>query len=146
MLLLKCLFVSSPAGWGYAWGCEVGRTEPRRPRLVVTHGDLRGRVIEVPQADVVIGRHPDSDVVLESPYVSRSHLRVRQGADGTWVTDLRTVGGTTVNGVRIKVPTLLNDGDEVCLGGLTLAYDAGDVTPAIPGEQENPRVPGPRRR
>jgi pSer/pThr/pTyr-binding forkhead associated (FHA) protein len=146
VLLLKCLFIARAAGWGHAWGCELGHAAPRRPRLVVTHGHLRGQVIEVVQSDVIIGRHPDSDVVLASPYVSRSHLRVRQDDSGTWVTDLRTVGGTTVNGTRVHRPTLLHDGDEVCLGGITLVYEAG-ADPAVPAEpQATSRIPRPRRR
>jgi pSer/pThr/pTyr-binding forkhead associated (FHA) protein len=122
-------------------GCEVGRDTPRRPRLVVTHGHPRGQVIEVGQAEVVIGRHPDSDVVLDSPYVSRSHLRITHDDAGTWATDLRTVGGTTVNGTRIRGPTLLQDGDEVGIGGVTLTYDAGVATPAVPDGSGIPRQP-----
>jgi pSer/pThr/pTyr-binding forkhead associated (FHA) protein len=113
---------------------------------VVTHGHPRGQVIEVAQADVIIGSHPDSDVILASPYLSRSHLRVSQDGSGTWATDLRTIGGTTVNGTRIHRPTLLHDGDEVGLGGITLVYEAG-ADPAVPAEpQATSRIPRPHRR
>jgi pSer/pThr/pTyr-binding forkhead associated (FHA) protein len=107
----------------------VGHRSARHPRLVVTQGHLQGKVIELAADDLVIGRHADSDIVLDTPYVSRSHLRVRQDAMGTWVTDLRTIGGTLVNGARIRGDTLLCEGDEVDIGGLTLTYHAAQ-TPA----------------
>lgn len=105
------------------------RTSAIRERLVVTRGHLRGQVIEVAgrERELVLGRDPDCDVVLDTPYVSRMHLRLRHDRFGTSVTDLRTMGGTAVNGVRIRGTTVLHDGDEVELGGITLRYEVAPV-------------------
>ena len=55
--------------------------------------------------EVVVGREPDSDIVLDSPYISRHHARfIRQGGEGRSysVADLRSTGGMYVNGRRME--------------------------------------------
>jgi pSer/pThr/pTyr-binding forkhead associated (FHA) protein len=114
----------------------VGRRS-RCPKLVVKHGRLRGQVFEVRGAELVLGCDPDGDITLDTPNVSRSHVRLTQDCGGTWVTDLHTVGGTTVNGERIRGITRLHPGDELVVGDVTLVFVPATVPAAHP-------VPPPR--
>jgi hypothetical protein len=52
-------------------------------------------------------------VVINDPFVSRSHARLDLGQDGLLLEDLGSASGTTVNGRPCVTPTLLRDGDIV---------------------------------
>ena len=68
--------------------------------------------------EVVVGREPDSDIVLDSPYISCHHARfIRRGGEGRSysVADLRSTGGTYVNGRRVERAEL-RAGDRIGLG------------------------------
>ncbi|MGW6278079.1 FHA domain-containing protein [Kribbella sp. NPDC055071] len=86
-----------------------------QPVLVGPEGDV------VPLLDLVrIGRAPDSDLILESPEVSRHHAELlRIDADSYEVRDLGSTNGTHVNGVQVET-AMVRDGDEIRLGTLAL--------------------------
>jgi adenylate cyclase len=68
-----------------------------------------------------VGRHPDNDVVIASPYVSRRHCAILVLPDGTCtIRDLGSTDGVYVDGERIKAPLRLKDGDEIRVGGRRL--------------------------
>ena len=72
-----------------------------------------------------VGRLPDNDVVVASPYVSRRHCAILVLPDGTCILqDLGSTDGVYVDGERIERPLRLNDGDEIRVGGrrLVLLY------------------------
>lgn len=67
------------------------------------------------EANVVIGRRSDSDIVLLDPYISRQHARVLL-KDGDFILeDLNSSHGTFVNGQRISERPL-TPGDRIELG------------------------------
>lgn len=54
--------------------------------------------------------------------LSRRHARIFRERDAVYIADLESRNGTTVNRVRLaQTPSRLNDGDEVCFGGV-LSY------------------------
>src|SRR5262245_35187425 len=68
-----------------------------------------------------VGRHPDNDVVIASPYVSRQHCAIVVFPDGRCVLqDLGSTDGVYVDGERLKYPVWLRDGDEIRVGGRRL--------------------------
>lgn len=62
-----------------------------------------------------IGRHPDSDMVIDDLTVSRHHAELRWTPEGYALTDVGSTNGCRVNGVRV-VAVLLRPGDELVLG------------------------------
>ena len=71
---------------------------------------------------LVIGRHPDCDIVLEHQTVSRHHARLHF-RDGRWVLhDLDSTNGTSVNRTQV-VRCQLAPGDRVLVGGQALVVD-----------------------
>jgi len=64
----------------------------------------------------VIGRSLDCNLTIEDPLVSRQHARIVIAGDDAAVEDMSSRNGVRVNGVQIKGPTPLRDGDRVRIG------------------------------
>jgi hypothetical protein len=72
---------------------------------------------------ITIGRHPDSNLVLADPNVSRNHAEIRPQGDRFAVVDLGSTNGTRVNGVRVDTQ-VLEDGDELTFGNTRMRFEA----------------------
>lgn len=81
-----------------------------------------------------IGRSKLSDIVINLPFVSRSHAVLTYG-EGAWsITDLGSKGGIRVNGEKIEKSGAVEEGDAISLAGAEfrlLPADTGldDVSP-----------------
>jgi pSer/pThr/pTyr-binding forkhead associated (FHA) protein len=90
------------------------------PRLVVQE---TGKVFHLDRPSMVIGRQPENELPLEDTQSSRQHARFEIRDGQVTVSDLNSANGTRVNGVRISVPTMLNNGDVVQIGTSHLRVD-----------------------
>ena len=72
---------------------------------------------------ITIGRHPDSNLVLGDPNVSRNHAEIRPQGDRYVVVDLGSTNGTRINGVRVDTQ-VLQDGDELTFGNTRMRFEA----------------------
>ena len=72
---------------------------------------------------IIVGRHPESNIVLADPNVSRNHAEIRPQGDGFVVVDLGSTNGTRVNGVRVD-QQVLHDGDELTFGNTRMRFEA----------------------
>lgn len=79
-------------------------------------GSGSGMQFDLREPEVILGRDPSADIVLESPGISRRHARIASQGDTATVEDLGSSNGTFVNGQRIDSPTVLQSGDEIGLG------------------------------
>jgi ABC-type multidrug transport system ATPase subunit/ABC-type multidrug transport system permease subunit len=70
-------------------------------------------------AEIVFGRDPSCDEVLDYPMISWRHAKLTRTADGMVVEDLGSTNGTYVNGDRISGPVRVNAGDVIGLGSYT---------------------------
>jgi pSer/pThr/pTyr-binding forkhead associated (FHA) protein len=79
-----------------------GRAARKIPReVVVTEGPLRGTTITLGQQSILIGRNPESTLVLSDDYASGRHARIFP-QDGDWyVEDLNSTNGTFVGQQRV---------------------------------------------
>ena len=109
ILLLRCLkplltFRREPEIW--AWLCLEDGT-----RLPITHWES------------VIGRSKRSDIVIQSPAVSRSHGVLTRYDDGSWtVTDSDSSNGILVNGKKVKIWALTPQ-DVFSVGGVQMRLE-----------------------
>ena len=107
-----------------AGSCEVQASivagESGRSGAIVL-GDGR-RVILGDRA--VIGRHPECEVPLGDPEVSRRHAEVVLTPEGFAVHDLGSTNGTLVNSSPVREERLLTDGDEIRVGATALRFEA----------------------
>jgi pSer/pThr/pTyr-binding forkhead associated (FHA) protein len=77
-----------------------------------------------------IGRDAASHIVVRDPTVSRFHADVRAEA-GQHVLYSMGSAGTTINGVRVSGPQLLEEGDKIALGGALFRYTRESVPSSI---------------
>ncbi len=100
-------------------------------KLTVVEEGTRSE-IELNRPVISIGRAVDNDIRLTNALVSRHHCRIETGAEGTWVVDLGSANGTSVNGSKVT-RRLLEAGDRVQVGAARILLDAGeDGEPASP--------------
>ncbi len=76
----------------------------------------------MPRGETVLGRSADANLTIEDPLVSRLHARIVIDDVGGRIEDLDSRNGVRVNGVLIKAPTRLNDGDRLRLGTQDLVF------------------------
>lgn len=105
----------------------VGSVRPNallRDATVIT-----GRAeIELTEDVVVLGRSKQNTVpgvqgvILPLKTVGRRHARIEFHDGFFWISDLGSVNGTIVNGVRIHAPTALNNGDVFCIESVELTF------------------------
>jgi pSer/pThr/pTyr-binding forkhead associated (FHA) protein len=70
----------------------------------------------------VIGRDRDCAVHIESAAVSRLHARIIVSSGKATIEDLGSKNGTSVNGEDVKGSVALEDGDQIRIGSMTMAY------------------------
>jgi predicted component of type VI protein secretion system len=92
--------------------------------LTLRTGPEEGKVYELDQETIILGRDVTNDIILSDAEVSRRHSRLTLSAQGYVLEDLGSTNGTFVNGERLSGPYLLIPGDEIGLSQkLVLAYD-----------------------
>jgi hypothetical protein len=77
---------------------------------------------DLPRGPTIIGRSLDCNLTIEDPLVSREHAQIIIDDEGARVEDLQSRNGVRVNGLLVRGPTLLRDGDRVRLGTQDLVF------------------------
>jgi pSer/pThr/pTyr-binding forkhead associated (FHA) protein len=87
--------------------------------LIVRSGPQAGDRFAL-EGDVTrLGRHPDSEIMLDDITVSRRHASIDRTAEGYVVSDAGSLNGTYVNQQRID-RAVLHHGDELQVGKFRL--------------------------
>jgi hypothetical protein len=94
------------------------------PELVVDHPGETRRSFHFDKDVVIIGRDAASDVVLDSAFVSRVHLRLERHVEGYEVHDPGSRNGAFLNGRRLTVGRRqrLKSGDELGVADFLITY------------------------
>jgi hypothetical protein len=88
---------------------------------------------------VIIGRSPDNEIDVESPFVSRRHAQITSDKMGSTIEDLNSTNGIFINDKRVKKHRL-QDGDVVAIGFHQLVYT--DLRAAAKSDHKNSAVSG----
>lgn len=107
---------SGPRSGDATTGATVQRTQRMDADLVLADGS----VVPLPER-VVLGRHPDCDVVLRDAQVSRRHAEVRLVSGRHMLLDLSSSNGTWINDQPV-MQHLLADGDTFRVGDQLIGY------------------------
>lgn len=84
--------------------------------LVVTEGPLAGTTLPLRESGTLIGRNPESALVLDDDYASGRHLMIRKDGD-TWVAeDLGSTNGTRLGSQLLNGATPVRVGSELHVG------------------------------
>ncbi len=99
---------------------------------MVTEFKLRSedRVYVLPRGDLLLGRDPVCDIVIDDDLVSRRHARFVVEDDTVTLVDLGSSNGTQVNGETVRGEVLLKPGDRIriaCVALELLAVPRVDV-------------------
>ena len=102
------------------------------PVLEYKTGLRNGERLVLEAGRILVGRHPDCDIVLDAAAVSRQHCALTVTDDGVVAEDLRSRNGTLLNGVPLAGPRRLENGDELSICGHRLAFlgESGDESSA----------------
>jgi diguanylate cyclase (GGDEF)-like protein len=92
----------------------------RQAYLIVISGPHVGRMVQVGEAPVLVGRGESADLQLHDRGVSREHARLVPAEDGVYLRDLDSSNGTYVNGSELTGVHKLEDDDKVTLGTATI--------------------------
>mgnify|MGYP001055925689 CR=1 FL=1 len=93
------------------------------PMLVMTSPtNARYPLVE----NLVIGRDPNSGLVIPDRRVSRQHAQIVRRKEGFVLLDNDSKNGTFVNGERIAAPARLEDGDVILIGDVELIFSNRD--------------------
>jgi pSer/pThr/pTyr-binding forkhead associated (FHA) protein len=87
--------------------------------LIVRSGPQSGDRFALTGDETRLGRHPDSEIMLDDITVSRRHAAIEHTAEGYVVTDAGSLNGTYVNQERIE-RAVLHHGDELQVGKFRL--------------------------
>jgi len=77
---------------------------------------------------LLLGRHPECDIQIDSRKVSRRHCCIAQVADYLVVRDLDSTNGIRVNGARVQEGKLRH-GDELTIGNHRYQVTWDDASP-----------------
>ncbi|MEX0585151.1 MAG: FHA domain-containing protein, partial [Pirellulales bacterium] len=108
--------------------------------LQVVIGADPGRKYLLDADRLIIGRHPDCDVVIDSAAVSRQHAQIRHLEGAFVVEDLDSRNGTFVNGQLVEGRRPLSDGDRLRICDLSLQFcdDVRRPRKGLPPMLDNP--------
>ncbi|MGQ0849593.1 MAG: FHA domain-containing protein [Actinomycetota bacterium] len=93
--------------------------------LIVERGPRAGMTFVLHPGEISVGRHPESDILLDDVTVSRHHCRFLCDETELAVEDSGSTNGTYVNGSRVDRLDL-DPGDEVLIGRFNFLVARGD--------------------
>ncbi len=94
--------------------------------LLISKGGEIEREFPIEKETLVIGRHVESDIHLDSGEVSRKHAELSKVGDNLVIKDLSSSNGTFVNGESIT-ECEIKPGDKVKIGEFTLTLKAEEA-------------------
>ena len=137
LLILRALLAASLYAFvGLAfyllWRDLFRQTRPDATRLPPTLTLIRVDGLEQAHlrftvSEVVIGRDPACDYVLEDSTVSAKHTRLSYRQGQWWVEDMRSTNGTYLNQEPVSAPLVITNGDELRCGQAILTITVGDT-------------------
>jgi len=93
------------------------------PKLHILSGVLEGKIVDLIEERITVGRALDNMIRLEDGTVSHHHAMFLIDGTDFKVRDLNSTNGSRVNGLRI-VETKLHNGDQVRFGSVELRYES----------------------
>lgn len=93
--------------------------------LQVLKGLNPGQLFPIEGEQLILGRHPECDVVLDMGAVSRQHAQILRIGEDFYIEDLHSRNGTYVNGQLIQGRHRLEENDRLKLCDLLLTFHRG---------------------
>jgi diguanylate cyclase (GGDEF)-like protein len=100
----------------------VERAHQHEPALIMLEGDLPGQVFRLRAGRQIVGRRPECDIRLRERAVSGVHAEITRLRDTITIHDLASTNGTILNGLRIRTPMPLAQGNLIKVGNCVFKY------------------------
>jgi DNA-binding winged helix-turn-helix (wHTH) protein len=100
-------------GMGYSFDAPEVELSVSRSRFLLWLGE---EVIPLPTGESIVGRDPAATVVIDSPDVSRQHVRLFVTEDHVVVEDLDSKNGTFIGSERVRAPRVLREPADIRVG------------------------------
>jgi CheY-like chemotaxis protein len=103
------------------------------PQLII-HKATGASTISLEDKEVwCIGRGPENDIILDDHTVSRHHAKILHKGLGEYrVADVGSGNGSFVNGKRITMSHMLQQGDRLTMGRIQLEFQGGHLNGPFP--------------
>lgn len=91
------------------------------PCIKVYSGPLKGKEYPLDREEYIIGRDPQSDIVVDENVVSRRHARVMKKLSEYVICDLNSANGIYVNNLKLD-KAVLQHGDIIQIGSCLFQF------------------------
>jgi len=109
----------------------------QRCNLVLVEGPQPGQVFTLSPGRQVVGKSPDSDIVLADVTVSRQHFEIQNEGERYVVKDLGSTNGTMIDGAEVK-EAYLRPGMLIKAGEVVLRFETEyDPVRIVPSEKDS---------
>lgn len=105
--------------------------------LKVLKGLTPGQLIPLDGNSLIMGRHPECDIVLDVPAVSRQHVQITREGGAFYVEDLRSRNGTFLNGEVVVGRRPLQENDELRVCDLVFEFHLAPLGETPPPPSPN---------
>lgn len=90
--------------------------------LQILKGKIPEQIIELNGDRVIMGRHPNCEIVLDNVAVSRYHAQILESHGFFFLEDLHSRNGTQLNGTPIEGRTELHENDTICICDIQMQF------------------------
>lgn len=103
--------------WSSITGTRLRRGNIAIPTLTLATMIDEEQIIQTfTSSDVVVGRNPDCDLMLNDETVSGRHGRLTYHLNQWWYEDLKSTNGSWLDDLKIEEPIVVKDSDTVYCG------------------------------
>lgn len=104
-------------------------------KIIVNRENFKVDEIDLEQGTLSVGRNHDNDLCIDDLTVSGRHAQIVTVFGSTYVEDLGSTNGTSVNGKKVRTHTLRN-GDVLTIGHYQLLFQGESaVSPHTDGDE-----------
>ena len=112
-----------------SWISDTHSADDEVAMLILQRGGQGSQRWRLDKSEILIGRVPESDIILPDRQVSRRHARIFRRGEVYYIEDLGSKNGTWVNGHPLHGVRALEDGDEIQIAlRFKLAFVASGAT------------------
>jgi predicted component of type VI protein secretion system len=105
---------------------------------LVVIGDESGRQVHrLDRMPVVVGRAPDSDILIGDPRVSRRHAKISWEDGAYLLEDVGSTNGTWLNEARVTAAARLADGDAISFAGVRAEFQVNAPTMVVASPRDS---------
>lgn len=84
--------------------------------LVIQTSGESSQTLRFTQGDILIGRDPECEIILEDATTSARHARLAYHHNQWWLEDLQSTNGTKLNNETIQTAAIVVNGDTIQCG------------------------------